>query len=182
MYVFRAFIALLAILLGTISTAQDATNTMTFTIDGTELELLASPAFARAPSNWRISSAADYVHEIDIIGYLLKDDAIERKVRLSFGIWDLPEGVRVETPHFEMTERGSAGSWTTLDQQQIDDFDFSKLAIVELSRYERTDAGMLLEGTFAGNPDYWGNEYKKPETRGPFVSASGQFSIFFPTP
>jgi uncharacterized protein YigE (DUF2233 family) len=29
MYVFRAFIALFAILLGTTSTAQDATNTMT---------------------------------------------------------------------------------------------------------------------------------------------------------
>jgi hypothetical protein len=124
----------------------------------------------------------DYVHSIDIIGYTLQDDAVELMVRLNFGIWDLPDGLRVETPHFEMSERGSAGSWTTIDQQQIDDFDLSKLAIVELSRYERTDVGMLLEGTFAGNPDYWENEFKEPETRGPFVSASGRFSIFFPTP
>ncbi len=182
MYVIRAFIALFAILLGTISAAQDATNSMTFTIDGTELELLASPAFERSPSYWEIVSGADNVHNVDIIGNLLIDGAIEQKVRLSFGIWDLPEGVRVEQPFFQMTERGDAGSWTTIDQRQIDGFDLSKMATVVLSRYERTDAGMLLEGTFAGNPDYWPTEFKKPEARGPFVAANGDFSIFFPAP
>jgi hypothetical protein len=52
MYVFRAFIALFAILLGTISTAQDATNSMTFTIDGTELALVTSPILKSYPSTW----------------------------------------------------------------------------------------------------------------------------------
>ena len=182
MYIVRAFITLFAILLGTTSTAQDATNTMAFTIDGTELELLTSPILKNYPSQWDIVSGADYVHNINIIGYLLKDGAVETKVRLGFGIWDLPEGMRVEFPFFEMTERGEAGKWTTTDQQQIDGFDHSKLATVVLSRYERTDAGMLLEGTFAGTPDYWEIHYKKPKTRGPFVDASGQFSIFFPVP
>ena len=182
MYVFRAIITLFAILLGTTSIAQDATNTMTFTIDGTELALVTSPILENYPSQWDTVSETDYVHDFSIIGYLLKDDAVDMKVRLYFAIWDLPEGVRVENPFFEMTERGDAGKWTTIDQRQIDGFDLSKLATVVLSRFERTDAGMLLEGTFTGTPDYWDIHYKKPTTRGPFVDASGQFSIFFPVP
>ena len=76
MYVFRAIITLFAILLGTTSIAQDATNTMTFTIDGTELALVTSPILENYPSQWDTVSETDYVHDFSIIGYLLKDDAV----------------------------------------------------------------------------------------------------------
>jgi hypothetical protein len=50
MNIFHAGIASIAILVGSISIAQTTTDTMTFTMAGSQAELVASPTFARAQS------------------------------------------------------------------------------------------------------------------------------------
>jgi len=171
-HIIRATIAALGILIGTIAGAQTATDAMTFTMDGSEIELLVSPTFARVPSRWEISSAADYIDEIDVIGYLLRDGAIDMQVMVRFTVWNLPDELRIEGAFIQITERGDEGGWTTLDLEDR--------AVVTLSTYERTDAGLLIEAAFSGNPDYWPNMYKKPQERGPFKPVSGRFAVFFP--
>ena len=171
-HILRATIATIAIVIGTAGSAQTATDTMTFTMDGSEVELLVSPSFARAQSRREISSAADYIDEIDVIGYLLDGNAIDKQVMVRFTVWNLPNELRVGGAYFQITERGNEGGWTTLDLEER--------AVVILNTYERTDAGLLVEATFSGCPDFWPNIYKKPQERGPFKTASGQFSIFFP--
>ena len=168
----RATIATIAILIGTVGSAQTANDTMTFTMDGSEIALLASPAYARAPSRREISSAADYIDEINVIGYLLQDNAVDMQVRLDFTVWNLPEGRRIESPDIQITERGDEGGWTTIDNDEG--------VVLDLTTYERSDAGLFVEGTFSGNPDYWPVIYRKPQERGPTKEVSGRFSIFFP--
>ena len=170
--ILRATIATTAILIGTAGSAQTATDTMTFTMDGSEIALLASPTFARAQSRREISSAADYIDEINVIGYLLQDNAIDMQVRLDFTVWNLPDGRRIESPNIQITERGDEGGWTTINNGEG--------VVLDLTTYERSDAGLFVEGTFSGNPDYWPVIYKKPQERGPTKEVSGRFSIFFP--
>ncbi len=168
----RALIATSAILCGTVTTAQTATNTMTVKIDGSQTVLSMSPTFARAPSSWSTFPAADHVDEIQAIGYLLEDDALEMQVNVYFVIWNLSEGANIEQPSIEIVRRDDTGRWETMEQEDP--------PIVTLTTYDRSDAGLLIEAAFSGNSVYWPTIYKKPEDRGPSAQVSGEFSIFYP--
>lgn len=173
MTILRAFFATIAILIGSIGNAQSATNTMAFTMDDAELALLDSPDFDRAPSRWTISSTADFIDEITVIGYLLNEGAIDKQVHVRFEVWNLPDDRRIEGASIQITNRGDEGGWSTTD--------LDERAVIDVIRYGRSDAGLLVEATFSGNPDYWPIIYKTPQERGPFTPVSGSFSIFFPS-
>ncbi|MGJ8589717.1 MAG: hypothetical protein ACSHXW_16335, partial [Yoonia sp.] len=83
-----------------------------------------------------------------------------------------PRQVHIESPDIQITERGDEGGWTTIDNDEG--------VVLDLTTYDRSDAGLFVEGTFSGNPDYWPVIYKKPQERGPTKEVSGRFSIFFP--
>ncbi len=175
---FRAFLSALAMFVAAASTAQTATNTMTVKIDGSEMVLQVSPTFARAPSSWSTmdlpasGSPVKYVDEIDVTGYLLDDNAVEIQVRVYFTLWNVNDELRIEQPSIDISKRGDAGRWETVEQEGP--------PIITLTTYERSDSGVLAEASFSGNPVYWPTIYKKPDERGPAGEVNGSFSIYFP--
>jgi hypothetical protein len=102
----------------------------------------------------------------------MNGNAIDMQVKVDLTVWNLADGKRIEGASIQLTKRGDEGGWTTLDLEER--------AVVDVTKYERSDAGLLVEATFSGNPDYWPNIYKKPQERGPFKPVNGRFSIFFP--
>ncbi len=178
LHVFRAFLSALAMIVATVSTAQTATDTMTVAIDGSEAVLQVSPTFVRAPSSWSTmdlpasGSPVKYVDEINVIGYVLDDNAVEMQVHVYFAVWNVDDALRIEQPSIDISRRGDAGRWGTVEQEDP--------PVITLTTYERSDSGVLAEASFSGNPVYWPTIYKKPEERGPSEEVSGSFSIFFP--
>ncbi|WP_417243783.1 hypothetical protein [Celeribacter sp.] len=167
-----------AALCATLATAQSAPDTMTVTIDGDQSVLPLSTTFNRAQSRWSTialptpSTPIDFVDEISAIGYLLDGNAVDLTLHVYFNVWSVEGALRIEEPSIDITKAGDTGRWETANQ----DID----PVITLTKYERSDAGVLVEATFSGDPVYWATLYKKDEDRGPAQAVSGDFSLFFP--
>jgi hypothetical protein len=177
MIIFRAFALTLAGLIGSVSFAQTASNTMTASIDDEEMVMLMSPDFTRAMSRWSTlempeGSPWDFVDEIDVAGYIIDGNAVPMIVRIFFNVWSEGGELRIDQASIELRVQGDTGFWVSMEQEER--------PTITLTTYDRTDTGVLVETEFSGNSVYWATIYRKPEDRGPGKNVSGNFSIFLP--
>ncbi|MGO4916940.1 hypothetical protein [Pseudogemmobacter sp. W21_MBD1_M6] len=169
---FSASVAALAILIATGCAAQTATDTMSITIDGAEIVLPVSATYDRAKSEWRGDSGAKGFDQLNVTGFLLKDNAIDMRVDVSFGVLAINGQQLITDTGIMLTERGTEGGWMADGREEA--------PVITLTTYEKSDAGMLVEGTFSGTTDYRVTLYKTPKEPEEIRTMTGHFSIFYP--
>lgn len=70
-------------------------------------------------------------------------------------------------------ERGTPGVWDTSDREED--------PVINVTTYDTSDVGVLVEGTFSGTPDIRSVKMSDHDIIGAIRAVSGSFSILYPT-
>ncbi|TDE34808.1 hypothetical protein [Antarcticimicrobium sediminis] len=162
-------VAAVSLFIATGCAAQTETGTMPVIVDGADYLLSVSVTNKRAKSGW--SEAVPSFDQVSVNGFLEKGGAIDMNVYVSFGVLTMNGAQTITDADIILTERGTEGGWMTVDSDD---------PVVTLTTYEKSDAGVLVEGSFSGAPDYRKSLYKMTDERGAVRTVSGSFSILYP--
>jgi len=169
-YLIPSFLAATAILIAADSSAQSRADTMLLMMDGVEHQLSISHTDPQVISKWEALTPDWGAMNID--GFIGDATNVELQVNLVFGVYGSGSDQRITEPSIMILERGTPGAWDTSDRDED--------PVITVTTYEKSDAGVLVEGTFLGTPDLRSIKIADHGKIGEIRAVSGTFSILYP--
>ena len=170
-YVMPSILTATAIVIGASCSAQSRTDMIMLSMDGVDRQLSISLTDPKVMSNWE-ALTPDW-GTMNMHGFLGEATRPELQVNLVFGVNVTGSDLRVVEPSIMIIQRGMPGFWDTSDRGED--------PVINVTTYEKSDAGMLVEGTFSGTPDLRTMKTADHDTIGAIRPVSGNFSVFYPT-